>query len=103
MSLAQLKQYVSNSELNEKSSNGYRATAAFLMLENGDLQRKSSKDEAVSIVAFERYAFDMSQFTKAGETLYKPSERSLDELLNPNANDEVFKKVPAQILTLRRR
>ncbi|PKK97187.1 MAG: hypothetical protein CVV58_02575, partial [Tenericutes bacterium HGW-Tenericutes-3] len=37
MSLAQLKQYVSNSELNEKSSNGYRATAAFLMLENVDL------------------------------------------------------------------
>jgi len=37
MSLTQLKQYVSNSELNEKSSNGYRATAAFLMLENVDL------------------------------------------------------------------
>lgn len=37
MSLSQLKQYVSASEKDEKSSNGYRATAAFRMLENVDL------------------------------------------------------------------
>ena len=37
MSLDRLKQYVSASEKNEKSSNGYRATAAFMMLENVDL------------------------------------------------------------------
>ncbi len=37
MSLAQLKQYVSASEKDEKSSYGYRATAAFMMLENVDL------------------------------------------------------------------
>ncbi len=45
MSLARLKQYVSNSELNEKSSNGYRATAAFLMLENVDLMIEEYIDE----------------------------------------------------------
>jgi lipopolysaccharide export system permease protein len=68
----------------------------FLMLENGSLQRKSNKEEAVSIVAFERYAFDLSQFTKAQEAIYKPSERSLSELLTPNPNDVLFKQVPGR-------
>ncbi len=37
MSLDQLKQYVTDSEKDEKSSNGYRATSSFMMLENVDL------------------------------------------------------------------
>ncbi len=37
MSLSNLKQYVTDSEKDEKSSNGYRATSSFLMLENVDL------------------------------------------------------------------
>jgi lipopolysaccharide export system permease protein len=68
----------------------------FLMLENGNLQRKSTQDGVVSIVAFERYAFDLSQFTKAHETIYKPSERALGDLLNPNPEDTVYKQVPGR-------
>ncbi|MCF7930342.1 MAG: hypothetical protein K9L02_02405 [Acholeplasmataceae bacterium] len=72
MSLAQLKQYVSASEKDEKSSNGYRATAAFMMLENVDLMiERYSKEKQTEQGAILLDVFGLLQgFFVAIDALY---------------------------------
>ncbi len=75
----------------------------FLVLEQGSLHRSGSDTVAGatarqvdnSIVQFERYAFDLSQFTKAmSKGVYRPYERSIGEILWPSADDPVYKNEP---------
>jgi len=50
---------------------------AYLVLEKGSVQRKEPNSRDSSIVAFERYAVDLSAFNKeGGDVVYKPRERS---------------------------
>jgi lipopolysaccharide export system permease protein len=47
----------------------------------------------VQIVVFDSYIFDISQFgPKEGARDFKPRERFLDELLNPDMNDKYYKE-----------
>ncbi len=64
----------------------------FFVLENGNLQRRETKDGATSIVVFDRYAFDLSQLTQAAETIYRPSERYTSELMNPDPADPMLER-----------
>lgn len=75
----------------------------FLVLEQGSLHRSGSDTVAGatarqvdnSIVQFERYAFDLSQFTKAMSTgVYRPFERPIGEILWPSADDPGYKDAP---------
>ncbi len=60
----------------------------YLVLEKGSVQREIGGSSDASIVVFERYAIDLSQFGGDGETVvYKPRERSTAELLSLDVND----------------
>jgi lipopolysaccharide export system permease protein len=65
---------------------------AYLVLEQGSVQRKEPDSKDSSIVAFDRYAVDLSAFNQeGGDIVYKPRERGTTQLLFPN-KDEFFYK-----------
>lgn len=56
--------------------------ATYLVLEKGSMQRQESGQAGSTIIAYERYVFDLDQFEAAGgEIVYKPRERPTSELL----------------------
>jgi lipopolysaccharide export system permease protein len=65
---------------------------AYLVLEKGSVQRKEPNSRDSSIVAFERYAVDLSAFNQDGngEVIYKPRERSTTQLLFPDKNEFLY-------------
>ncbi len=57
-------------------------SATYLILENGSMQRQESGQRGASLIAFERYVFDLDQFEQAGGQIqYKPREWRTSELL----------------------
>jgi lipopolysaccharide export system permease protein len=75
----------------------------FLVLQNGSVQRHPTMEPDPTIVVFDRYAFDLSQFTSsaqgasgAQELNYSPSERYEWELMSPDPKDPVYVKDPGQ-------
>jgi lipopolysaccharide export system permease protein len=66
---------------------------ALLIMRNGHIQRQNGKSKVVQIVVFDSYLFDISQFgPKEGPRDFKPRERYLGELLNPDLNDAYYKQ-----------
>jgi lipopolysaccharide export system permease protein len=61
---------------------------AYLVLEKGSVHRQQPNSRDSSIVAFERYAVDLSAFNQdGGEVVYKPRERSTLKLLFPDESE----------------
>jgi lipopolysaccharide export system permease protein len=73
-------------------------TGNFLLLENGSIQRHELKQRDPNIVVFDRYAFDLSQFS-GGPQVVKVSvrERYLWQLLWPDTSDPLYKDQVGQI------
>jgi lipopolysaccharide export system permease protein len=70
---------------------------AFILFESGSIQRHDAKQSDPSIVQFDRYAFDLSQFGGDSQvTFYSVRERYLWELFTPDPNDPLFKLAPGQ-------
>src|SRR3954454_4927620 len=70
---------------------------SFLILEDGNLQRFEAGKRDPALVAFARYAFDMSKFSNQGrDVTLGIRERYLSELLSPPANDPVYVQLPGQ-------
>ena len=68
-------------------------TGTFLVLEDGNLQRFEVGKRDPAMVAFGRYAFDMSKYAKLGQNVaYGVRERYLWEILWPPADDPIFKQ-----------
>lgn len=71
--------------------------STFLVLEDGSVQRRESGVKDPAIVVFQRYAFDLSPFTGAGEvTSYKPRERYTSELIAPDKDDANYRAQPGR-------
>ena len=68
----------------------------YLVLDKGSIQRRQPNARDAAIVAFERYAIDLSQFGGKGDETYKPRERATRELLNPDPNDQQVQKFPGR-------
>jgi lipopolysaccharide export system permease protein len=70
----------------------------FLLMQQGEIQRKNRKTGQVSTISFASYALDFATFD-AGEskTFYFPKERSTSYLFSPDPNDPVYKNAPALI------
>ncbi len=69
--------------------------SSYLVMKDGHIQRKNGQKNTVQIIAFEQYVFDLTKFgpdAKDSKTVYKPRERYLNELLNPERNSYVYKK-----------
>jgi len=69
---------------------------SFLVLEDGNLQRFEAGKRDPALVAFGRYAFDMSKFSKAHDVTLGIRERYFWELLAPAADDPVYRQIPGQ-------
>jgi lipopolysaccharide export system permease protein len=69
----------------------------FLVLENGNVQRKESNQRDPAVVSFDRYAFDLSQFSGGPQKRrLAVRERYLWELMAPAPNDSLYKAQPNQ-------
>jgi lipopolysaccharide export system permease protein len=70
---------------------------SFLILEDGNLERFEQGKRDPALVAFGRYAFDMSKFSNQGhDVALGIRERYLWELLSPAEDDPIYKQIPGQ-------
>lgn len=66
-----------------------------LLMKDGEVQRRDVSDGTVSIIKFNSYAFDLSQFTSAGDDfVFYAKDRPLTYLLNPDPNDPILQTRP---------
>jgi lipopolysaccharide export system permease protein len=73
------------------------ADGSFLILEDGNLQRFEIGKTDPAMVAFAKYAFDMSKFSNRSEDVtYGIRERYLWELFTPPSSDPMYQQVPGQ-------
>jgi len=73
---------------------------SFLILEDGNLERFEVGKRDPALVAFKRYAFDMSQFSnRTHDVTLGTHERYIWELLAPTVDDPVYKEAPGQFRT----
>ena len=69
----------------------------FLILQTGLVQRQESGRHDPAMVAFERYAFDLSQFAGGAQAVkYSIRERYLWQLLMPDPKDPFYLEQPGQ-------
>jgi lipopolysaccharide export system permease protein len=72
-----------------KNGNG-----SFLILEDGNLERFEIGKPDPALVAFRRYAFDMSKFSNQGrDVTYGIRERYLWELMSPPPDDPIYQQM----------
>ncbi len=65
---------------------------SYLVLEKGSVHRQQPNSRDSSIVAFDRYAVDLSAFNQdEGQVIYKPRERSTAQLLFPDENEPYYR------------
>ncbi|MBI5262816.1 MAG: LPS export ABC transporter permease LptF [Bradyrhizobium sp.] len=70
---------------------------SFLVLEDGNLQRFETGKRDPALVAFGRYAFDMSKFSNQGRDVRLGiRERYVWELLSPSPDDPIYMQIPGQ-------
>jgi len=70
---------------------------SYLVLEDGNLQRFEAGKRDPALVAFGRYAFDMSKFSNRGrDVTLGIRERYLWELLSPSPDDPVYTSLSGQ-------
>jgi lipopolysaccharide export system permease protein len=72
-------------------------SGSYLVLEDGNLQRFEAGKHDPALVAFGRYAFDMSKFSKQGrDVTLGIRERYLWELIWPRPDDPVYRDTAGQ-------
>jgi lipopolysaccharide export system permease protein len=75
-----------------KNENG-----SYLVLEDGNLERFEAGKKDPALVAFGRYAFDMSKFSNSGrDVTLGIRERYLWELMSPSPDDPVYQQLTGQ-------
>lgn len=74
-----------------------RGSQSILLMKDGEVERRDVKSGNVSMIRFNTYAFDLSEFKAAANGIMMYTrERSLLDLMNPDANDALFKRSPQQ-------
>jgi lipopolysaccharide export system permease protein len=69
----------------------------FLILQNGIVQRHLATERDPAMVVFDRYAFDLSQFSGGAQTIkYSIRERYLWQLLIPDPKDPLYLEQPGE-------
>lgn len=85
----QIMTYIAERSVIQKQSE----SQAFLIMRTGHIQSQGDKSKDVNIVSFDSYIFDISQFgPKEGARDFKPRERFMLELLNPDVEDSFYKR-----------
>ena len=69
----------------------------FLILQSGIVQRHLATERDPAMVVFDRYAFDLSQFSGGAQTIkYSIRERYLWQLLMPDPKDPLYLEQPGE-------
>ncbi len=71
-------------------------TGSYLILEDGNLERFEVGKRDPALVAFGRYAFDMSKFSQGRDVALGIRERYIWELVSPDENDPMVKQLGGQ-------
>jgi lipopolysaccharide export system permease protein len=72
--------------------------SAFLVLENGSVQRHELGQRDPALVLFDSYAFDLSRLATAPQNVrYSVRERYLWQLFHPERADQLFSDQPNQV------
>ena len=72
-------------------------SGSFLILEDGNLERLEADKRDPAMVAFGRYAFDMSKFSNHDQAVALGiRERYRWELMYPDPDDPIYKQLPGQ-------
>src|SRR5215218_4747129 len=71
-------------------------SGSYLVLEDGNLERLEAGKRDPALVAFGRYAFDMSKFSKGRDVALGMRERYLWELLAPPPDEPVYQQLSGQ-------
>lgn len=70
-------------------------TADLLLMENGEVHRRDVKDGNVSIIKFDSYPIDLTQFSSSiDDFVIYAKDRPLTYLMNPDPNDPVVQTRP---------
>ncbi|MBY0531268.1 MAG: LPS export ABC transporter permease LptF [Xanthobacteraceae bacterium] len=69
---------------------------AYLILDQGVMQRRQGQAKSPNFVEFQRYAFDMSQLTTSSTVLYRATDRPLMDLISADETDEMYKQDPGR-------
>ncbi|MFP3920274.1 MAG: LPS export ABC transporter permease LptF [Dichotomicrobium sp.] len=70
---------------------------SFLVMRGGHIQRVDAGRDDIQIIAFDSYVFDISELgPESKEPSYKPKERFLTELMNPDPDDKRYKSRPGK-------
>ena len=73
-----------------------REEGAFLVMRDGNVQRRRPKERDPTIVLFDQYAFDLTRLAPAPEVFVGLREKYIWELAFPDAEDSAYKLSPAQ-------
>ncbi|MBC8128955.1 MAG: LptF/LptG family permease [Rhizobiaceae bacterium] len=72
-----------------------RGEESYLLLNDGQLHRRTAADGAVSIIQFQTYAFDLADLRPETDGDWtRSSERPTADLVFPDANDEDYQNKP---------
>jgi lipopolysaccharide export system permease protein len=78
-----------------------RQPSNYLVMSEGHIIRRVSKDEPAQIVAFEKYAVDLDRFEKKiddDNDDLKPRERFYSQLVHPEPSSEGYRRFPGKFL-----
>jgi lipopolysaccharide export system permease protein len=70
--------------------------SAFLIMREGNVERRRAKERDPAIIVFDQYAFDLTRLTPAPQVNVGLREKYIWELAFPAADDPVLKMSPAQ-------
>jgi len=73
-----------------------RGDSAFLVMREGNVQRRRAKERDPAIVVFDQYAFDLTRLAPAPQVNVGLREKYVWELAFPAADDPVLKLSPSQ-------
>jgi lipopolysaccharide export system permease protein len=70
--------------------------AIYLLMERGQILRRTAADAPPDVVTFQRYAIDINRFEQKSDTplALRPRDRTTQELMNPDPNDGYWRSVP---------
>jgi lipopolysaccharide export system permease protein len=71
-------------------------TGSYLILEDGNLERFEVGKRDPALVAFGRYAFDLSKFSSQRDVALGIRERYIWELLSPDPDDPIYQQLSGQ-------
>lgn len=73
-----------------------KGDSAFLVMRDGNVQRRRAKERDPAIVVFDQYAFDLTRLAPAPQVTVGLREKYIWELAFPAPDDPVMKMSPAQ-------